>query len=1027
MKNKFLLLFLFVIFFAVNSQNSSVAQEKNLIKPKKVLPLSHSISIGNENRVYLPKQYRAQSDTIRVVAIMVQFQEDNTPFSTGNGKFDMSNRYYNPSVQRDTVIDSPPYDSSYFADHLEFLKNYFYKSSKGKLIISYDLYGKVLTMPGVMLEYSPQRNESNLKLGEFFEDSWKSADSVINFSSYDPQKTAFVIFHAGAGRDIDLTSIFGYDPTPYDIPSVYLGIRSLKEIFGSGYNGYVTQEGFTIQNSLIIPSTELRELDLISGLVLLELGINGILAGNFGSYLGLPDLYNTVTGKTAIGRFGLMDGQSIFSYNGIFPPEPSAWEKYYLGWINPYTVSSGDAYFRIKTSSVPYSSDTTMLKVLINSKEYFLIENRSRNPFGSGQKVYTRNRAFQDSTIYTKDVPGFLNYEIYNINGNLKDVSYFDWSLPGVINDTANFSGGILIWHIDETVIESNLASNSVNNEISHKGIDVEEAKGSQDIGVTYNTPFGAITGDGYFVDFWYNGNHYVPSTIYKNQFTPSSIPNSLSYSLANNNIFITEFDTISSVMKLRIKIGNSNISPVAGFPKFIGGTNNVFSQVIPIDVTGDGRDELFVNNGSDVYAFKNDGSSFNANANGLFIGGYGGFPVSFAGSTSFTNKKLIVSNNFGSISKTGLFGLNGFSVSDSIIDNYQYPISSAPVVFDSLKFVLGFSNGFIYERILSPTGSGYKDSLPKGSINSFTKENAGIYRYCYGANTNIVIGNILSQNSVDSLILTSPKTLTLNGRILDIKYEINSVNSPVIADVNKDGRQEIIFSDDNKVFALNSQGILLDNFPVKLKSAVVSGFSAADVNNDNIFDILFVTADGDLNVYGINGKNVAGFPVKVGPNTKSTPAIVNFSDTLGIAVLSGDSYIYAFKTGTTYNPSKVLWKNYLKDKNFSNNNYISVNTPAVYSDKLPQDKVYNWPNPVYEDRTYIRYYINGNGTSVEIKILDLSGELVTRLAGTANSNSENEIVWNVGNVQSGIYYGVISAVIDGTQETRIIKIAIVK
>jgi len=1019
MKYKLSLLFLFVFFLTVNSQ----AQEKNHYQPK----LSHSIKIGNENKVYAPKQISFQADTVKVVAIMVQFQEDNTPFSTGNGKFDLSNKYFNPSTQRDTVIDSPPYDSSYFTDHLEFLKNYFNKSSKGKLVINYDLYGKVITLPNVMQQYSPQKNESNLKLGEFFKDAWASADSTINFSSYNPQKTAFVIFHAGAGRDIDLTSIFGYDPTPYDIPSVFIGLKSLQEIYGTGYNGFVTADGFTIQNSMIIPSTELRDLNLLSGNTLIELGINGILAGNFGSYLGLPDLYNTVTGKTAIGRFGLMDGQSIFSYNGIFPPEPSAWEKYYLGWINPVTVSSGNISIKINTSSVPYPADTTMLKVLISSKEYFLIENRSRNPFRTGQKVYTRNRAFLDSAVYTKDVPGFLSYEIYSIDGNLRDVSYFDWSLPGVINDTSNFSGGILIWHIDENVIESKLASNTVNNDINHKGIDLEEAKGSQDIGVTFNTPFGAVTGDGYFVDFWYNGNHYVPSTIYKNEFTPVSIPNSLSYSRANNNIYITDFDTISSVMKLRVKIGNSNISPLTGFPKYIGGNNNVFSQIIPIDINGDGRDELFVNNGQDIYAFKNDGTGFDANPNGLFITGYGGFPVSYAYSPAGGNKKLIVFNNFASNSKTGLFGLNNFSITDSTIDNYPFLISTTPIVFDSLQFVLGFSNGFVYERRLSNTGSGYRDSLQKGGINRFSKENAGIYRYSYGTVTNILIGNITSQNSIDSLTLTSPKTLSINGKSLDLKYEINSINSPILADINKDGRQEIIFSDNDKVYALNSQGILLDNFPLKLKSPVISGFSVADVNGDNIYDILFVTTDGDLYVYGLNGKNVDGFPVKVGPNTKSTPAIVNFSDTLGIAVLSGDNYLYAFKTGTPYNPSKVLWKNYLKDKNFSNNNYISVNSPVVYSDKLPQDKVYNWPNPVYEDKTFIRYYLNGNGTSVDIKILDLSGELVTKLAGTANSNSENEIVWQVGNVQSGIYYGVIDAVIDGNKETRIIKIAVVK
>ena len=326
------------------------------------------------------------TDSLKIVAILVQFQEDNTGLSSGNGKFDLTNRYYNPSTQRDTVIDAPPYDSAYFADHLLFVKNYFEKSSKGKLNINYEVFGRVITLPKTMQNYSPQRNESNFKLGEFFKDSWAVADSFINFSNYDPNNTAFVLFHAGVGRDIDLTSIFGFDPTPYDIPSVYLGLKSLKEIYGQGYQGYQTNDGFIINNSLIIPSTELRELDLTSGMYLIQLGINGILTSSVGSYLGLPDLFNTKTGKTAIGRFGLMDGQSLFSYNGIFPPEPSAWEKVFLGWVNPITISSGDNLLNVKTSSTPEQKDSTMFKVLINSKEYFLIENRSRNPLTLDKK-----------------------------------------------------------------------------------------------------------------------------------------------------------------------------------------------------------------------------------------------------------------------------------------------------------------------------------------------------------------------------------------------------------------------------------------------------------------------------------------------------------------------------------------------------------------------------------------------------------------------------------------------------------------
>lgn len=1015
MKNISLALVFIIVF------TCTLFAQNNLTKGN--LRLSHALS---NNYGYSPKPYIKFSDSLKIVAILVDFQTDTDPLSTGNGKFDLSNKYYNPSLQRDTVIDSPPYDSAYFADHLLFVKNYFAKSSKGKLNISYEIFNNVITLPKVMKEYSPQKNESNLKLGEMFKDAWTIADNYIDFSVYDPNKTAFVLFHAGVGRDIDLSSIFGFDPTPYDIPSVFMGLKTLKDIYGQNYNGFVTQDGFTINNTMIIPSTELRLLNLTSGNFLLQLGINGILVGSVGSYLGLPDLFNTKTGKTGIGRFGLMDGQSLFSFNGIFPPEPSAWEKVYLGWVQPVVISSGDNFFSLKTSSVPIPQDSTIFKVLINSKEYFLVENRNRNPFNTGQKVYTRNRAFKDSLLFLKDVEGFINYDIYKIDGNLTDVSYLDWSLPGDISDTSNFRGGILIWQIDENVIEANFAANTINNNIEHKGVDLEEAKGSQDIGVTFNTPFGAITGDGSFVDFWYNGKHYVPSSIYRNEFTPTSIPNSLSYTLANNNIYITDFDTISSVMRFRIKVGSAQLSPVPGFPKYIGGNiNNEFSQVIPIDINNDGKEELFVNNGTNLFAFNNNGSGL-ANASGLLFNGFGSFPVT-TGFFSYTNdNRIITLQNNTTNSGLGFFKVSSSGISDTSFINLNYKFSAPPLVIDSSKIVLGFNNGFVYEKLLNVNQLIPKDTIVREQINKFSRDNSVNYRTSVNPQLNTIYGNFLTSNSSDYVTLLGNNELWINGNKINIEYNAN-IKNIISADVNKDGKQEILFTSSNLLYAVNSNGVLLDNFPVKVESQIMSGISVADINDDGIFDVLLTSQSGDLNCIGMNGKSVNGFPVKVGTNNYSTPAIFNYNDTLAIGLIAGDGYVYLLKTDKKYKSDNILWKNYLRDKHFSNNNFKGISSPLTYSEKLPSDKVYNWPNPVYDSRTYVRYFINGNASSVSIKILDISGELVTTLNGTTFSNNDNEVIWDVSKVQSGIYYGVVEAVIDGSKETKVIKIAVVK
>lgn len=1003
---KLLLILLAVYFIPANSYSQSGFKDK--------IYFSHPLKFGAENN-YSPVKKMSGSDSLKVVAILVQFQEDNTGLTSGNGRFDLSNKYFNPSTGRDTVIDAPPYDSAYFSDHLKFLKNYFEKSSRGRLNISYDLYGNVITLPKKMEEYSPRDGEPLSKLGGLFNDAWARADSFINFSTYNPNNTVFFLFHAGVGRDVELKSILGFDPTPFDIPSVYLGLKNLKEFFGQTYNGYQTLDGFFIQNTAILPSTELRELDLISGNVLLELGINGLMCASVGSYLGLPDLFNTSTGKTAIGRFGLMDGQSIFSFNGIFPPEPSAWEKYYLGWVEPIVISSGELNAVIKTSSTGTFNDSTMYKVMINSSEYYLIENRNRDALRQGQTVYTRNRNFNDSNKYLKDEDGFIYFDISKISGNITDVTTLDWSLPGLINDTADYRGGILIWHIDESIIESKFASNTINNDINKKGVDLEEAKGAQTIGVTFSTPFGEVTGDGDLNDYWYNGNHFVPATVYKNQFTPNSIPSTLSNSLANTNIFITDFDSIKAVMTFKVRIGGS-IKPVTGFPKPVGFDSNAHAINFNFSSPSVNNEDIFVNNGSGIFGFNSMGTGLGNPSTGIVDLGGGKF-IPFG----FTQNNLRY-----------IGGLNNNSI--IFIDNnllkttttWNDGNASAPSFGFNNEILVGKNTGVISSYNVSGTSTRL-DSVPY-SVNQFTLESSLAYKSTGGSNKYILAGNVSSTGATDLVVIDTLNNIYVNGNRLRINYQIGKIlSSPVLADINKDGLQEIIFNGSGKIYAMNYAGVLVDNYPVELNSKVTSGISIADVNSDNIYDLIFVTQDGNLYVRGNDGVIVSGFPVQVGLNTISTPSIANFNDSLGISVISGDGYLYAFKTSFAYNSSKVLWKNYLNNALHLNNNFVSTGSLPVVSDKLPKDKVYNWPNPVYDNKTYIRYFLNGTTNEVIIKILDLSGEMVIELRGTTNPKTENEIVWDVTDVQSGVYYGVVEAEIDGTKESRIIKIAVVK
>jgi hypothetical protein len=967
-------------------------------------------------------------ETLYVYAVIVQFKQYNDPNTTGDGTFDLSNNYPDS-------VDAPPHDSTYFLNHLEFLKNYYYKVSKGKLIIKYRLLGNVRNLPNIMSDYSPRRTENMYRLGNLFYDAWTSVDSVVDFTGIDPARSAFIIFHAGAGRDINLTSQ-GIFEGQLDLPSIFLSNSTLKSIYGDTTRGYYTKEGVIIPSSCLLPEQEYRVIGTSFGSSFLELGINGITVASIGSNLGLPDLFDTRTGNTAIGRFGLMDGQSIFSFSGVFPPEPSAWEKQYLGWVNPIPVYSDGAY-TTRAASLDLSGNSSVYKVFISAKEYFLVENRNRDAKKNGQKIYFVNNGIPDSTIpFTQDQDGFQNGDIWKLKKNIVDVDEYDWSLPGLINDTAANSGGILIWHIDENVIDANFASNTINTDINHRGVDLEEAKGSQDIGVVINTPFGQFIGDGTPYDYWFNGYHYVPANIYRNEFTPTSFPNSRSYSDINSRVCLTNFSTIDSSMTFNYQQCGT-ITSINKYPRFVGIDTSGNAQPIGIDFNLNGTDEVFINVKDSLYGFRDNGNPIRVDMpNGFLKDSVSSYEIGYL-PFLFNNPSRFLSGVYQNKFNLLTFNIDSLTTAPTVIQVAANNILSVPTlytnVFDPILINTYIYSGTVDGKIASLSTDSLRityDSVSNKKIVELARGNNSMYSFLDDNYKYFALGKMNSQSSgVDTVIITKDNNILLNGKVIQNHLGITQINSsPVLADINNDGNQEIIFTADDKVFAINRSGVVIDNFPFSITglSSIQSGCAVADLNGDGIYDVIFGTGDGRVYAYGADGKVLDGFPLLTGKVIRSTPAIINVSGNFGLVVYSTDGYLYGWKTPWSYNESKILWRNYLADKYHKNSNF-TVSAVSVTGPCLPADKVYNWPNPVYGKTTNIRYFLNAAATGVKVRIMDLAGELVTTLNGPAVSGLDNEVVWDVSNVQSGIYIGVIELQGSSCSETPSIKIAVVK
>ncbi len=485
------------------------------------------------------------TDTLKILSIMVNFQEDRDGATFGNGKF---GSIYSVDYGF-SILDPLPHDAQYFKDHLSFVQNYFQKVSNDELYIEFTVLPDTFSVSQTMRNYSPPPGSDDFTpLGNFAVEAWTLADQLypgFDFSAYD----LFTVFHAGVGRDISLPGSIGNER---DLPSVYLSEKAFKDIY-EDFDGIPVSGGsFKITNSMIMPETESRELETISGTFLFQITINGLLCASIGSHLGLPDLFDTETGLSAIGRFGLMDGQGIFAYGGTYPPEPSPWSKIFLGWAEPVTVELDNADVSLVTKLAAEIGDTVILKVPLNSSEYYLIENRNRDANDDGSTVTYIVNGNTITTTFTKDTTGYQSFDVDSLAGVITDVDEFDWAVPG---------NGILIWHIDENVIGEKRAENKVNTDKKRRGVDVEEADGIQDIGEEFQTIFGDIViGEGTEIDLWYGSN---PAELFQNLFNKETRPNTRTNTNANSLITIKDFSEIDNRMSFKVEFGDSIVKPI--------------------------------------------------------------------------------------------------------------------------------------------------------------------------------------------------------------------------------------------------------------------------------------------------------------------------------------------------------------------------------------------------------------------------------------------------------------------------------
>ncbi|MEO6068096.1 MAG: M6 family metalloprotease domain-containing protein, partial [Gemmatimonadales bacterium] len=138
----------------------------------------------------------------------------------------------------------------------------------------------------------------------------------------------------------------------------------------------------------------------------------GTVAHETGHAFGLPDLYATAGTSEGIGEWGVMgSGNYTLPYS---PAAYDAWSLVTLGWVDVDTLTTS----RTVTLNPVQTSDTVLVAPLNFTDQYLLIENRAFLQSDTAQMAASFSRR----------------------------------KLPG-----------LLVWHIDQSIVDGGMASNTVN------------------------------------------------------------------------------------------------------------------------------------------------------------------------------------------------------------------------------------------------------------------------------------------------------------------------------------------------------------------------------------------------------------------------------------------------------------------------------------------------------------------------------------------------------------------------------------
>ncbi len=393
-------------------------------------------------------------DTLRVLALQVQFAD-----SLMGGQ---------PGSNRTAVRDS-----AWFANELMHTEQYFRGASRNRFTFQWTLEDSLYSLPNGMGYYGADSKEEE-RVVELAQTLIDLADANVDFSQYDH---VFII-HAGAGQETDINA-----DSPNQIWSSFYDRGDIREVQDDQASlGLPTDDlsggaPFFVDNFSVVPSHASQDFATV--------GTLGIWAFEIGSRIGLLPLFdstpNGAPDSQGVGNFCLM-AYGIFNVNGFVPAFPCAFNRVLAGWLDPVVVDPDEAPASIRLTDVNTGADTDTLcvKVPITDGEYYLVVNRVHD--ANFDSLFTFSD--DDNDLIPDNTESLDGAEFDFFLTDLTNPFEYRFEASYGFDVLFRYTGsGVYVWHVDERVVADAAQMGYLPNDYpARKGVDLEEADGVQDL-----------------------------------------------------------------------------------------------------------------------------------------------------------------------------------------------------------------------------------------------------------------------------------------------------------------------------------------------------------------------------------------------------------------------------------------------------------------------------------------------------------------------------------------------------------------